>query len=69
MLLRRAVVSASALEDPGLEKSGAGFYNGQLRSARFFFETRVPVILGKMDALTREGPVIDRILESDFGGV
>ncbi|KJS29443.1 MAG: acyl-CoA dehydrogenase [Desulfatitalea sp. BRH_c12] len=67
MLLWRASVAARKLED-GAKKSDVPFYEGQIKSARFFINAMLPVTVGKMSAiLTDEGTVMD-ISDEAFGG-
>jgi alkylation response protein AidB-like acyl-CoA dehydrogenase len=67
MLLRRAVTAAAALDGSSLESADTDFYQGQIRTARFFFQTHLPVIQGRMEALGDNPSVITEIMESDFG--
>ena len=67
MLLWRATIAAQNLQK-GTKKKDAAFYEGQLKSAEFFYHSILPVTLGKMDTiLTTNGAAID-ISEDSFGG-
>jgi len=67
MLLWRAAVAAQKLEN-GAKKKDVAFYEGQVKSARFFINSVLPVTLGKMSAiLTDDGTIMD-ISEDAFGG-
>jgi len=67
MLLWRASIAAANLEK-GARKKDAAFYEGQLKSAEFFFNSSLPVTLGKMKAiLTTNGAAVE-ISEDSFGG-
>jgi len=79
MLLSRASVAAPKLEkladgnDPekirakAEKNKDAAFYEGQLKTARFFIKTIVPVTMGKLDAIEGlEGAAVE-MLEPSFG--
>ena len=67
MLLWRATIAAQNLQK-GTKKKDAAFYEGQLKSAEFFYHSILPVTLGKMETiLTTNGAAID-ISEDSFGG-
>ncbi len=67
MLLWRASIAALNLEK-GARKKDAAFYEGQLKSAEFFFNSMLPVTSGKMKAiLTTNGAAVE-ISEDSFGG-
>ncbi len=67
MLLWRASIAALNL-DKGGRKKDAAFYEGQLKSAEFFFNSMLPVTSGKMKAiLTTNGAAVE-ISEDSFGG-
>ncbi len=66
MLLWRAVIASQKLESEAGAKDAA-FYEGQLKSAQYFFNTEIPVTLGKMNAiLATDGAAIE-ISEKSFG--
>jgi alkylation response protein AidB-like acyl-CoA dehydrogenase len=66
MLLWRASVATRKLE--GAKKGDVAFYEGQIKSARFYFNTMLPVTLGKITAiLTSDGTIVD-ISDDSFGG-
>lgn len=80
MLLWRAVVADSGLEKivSGLDdearaakiakNKNAAFYDGQLKSARFFIENMLPVTMGRMDAIEATSKAAVEIAEPSFGG-
>ena len=67
MLLWRAGVAAQKLEN-GAKKKDVAFYEGQVRSARFFINSILPVTLGKMSAILADDGTIMDISEDSFGG-
>jgi hypothetical protein len=67
MLLWRASVAARKL-DKGAKKKDAAFYEGQIRSARFFINTLLPVTLGKVSAILADDDTVTEIPEDAFGG-
>jgi alkylation response protein AidB-like acyl-CoA dehydrogenase len=67
MLLWRAAISARALKT-GAKPKDAVFYEGQLKSARFYMQTLVPVTLGKIDAIMKTDNAAVEISEAAFGG-
>ncbi len=67
MLLWRAMVATKALEK-GAKKKDIDFYEGQVKTAEFFFNTVLPVALGKINAINRlNGAAVD-ISDASFGG-
>ena len=67
MLLWRATIAAQQLQK-GAKKKDAVFYEGQLKSAEFFYHSILPVTLGKMETiLATNGAAVD-ISEDSFGG-
>ncbi|MBU0973396.1 MAG: acyl-CoA dehydrogenase [Proteobacteria bacterium] len=67
MLLWRAVVAVQKLEEKP-KKKDLEFYDGQLKSARFFINTVLPVTRGKMDAILFSDTAVVDISEAAFGG-
>ncbi|MGD9876298.1 acyl-CoA dehydrogenase [Desulfococcus sp.] len=67
MLLWRAIVAAKSLES-GAKKKDVVFYEGQIRSARFFIGSLLPVTLGKMSAVITDDGTIMEMDEESFGG-
>ena len=68
MLLWRAAVAAEKLQE-GAKKKDAGFYEGQIQSAKFFINTVLPVTLGKMTAIKDlDGSAVE-IADVGFGGL
>jgi alkylation response protein AidB-like acyl-CoA dehydrogenase len=67
MLLWRAVVATQKLEQQP-KKKDLEFYDGQLKSARFFINTVLPVSRGKMDAILSGDTAVMDISEVAFGG-
>jgi len=52
----------------GAKKKDVAFYEGQLKSAEFFYHSILPVTLGKMETiLATNGAAVD-ISEDSFGG-
>jgi hypothetical protein len=67
MLLWRATIAAQQLQK-GAKKKDVAFYEGQLKSAEFFYHSILPVTLGKMETiLATNGAAVD-ISEDSFGG-
>lgn len=67
MLLWRATIAAQQLQK-GAKKKDAAFYEGQLKSAEFFYHSILPVTLGKIETiLATNGAAVD-ISEDSFGG-
>ena len=67
MLMWRATIAAQQLQK-GAKKKDAVFYEGQLKSAEFFYHSILPVTLGKMETiLATNGAAVD-IPEDSFGG-
>jgi hypothetical protein len=67
MLVWRAAIALRSLEGAAKKKDMA-FYDGQIRSARFFTNTVLPVTMGKMNAILHaDGTVVD-MAEDAFGG-
>lgn len=69
MLLWRASTAAAALARVSAAKPDHDFYTSQIRTARFFYQSLLPVTRGKMDALAEHPSVISEISESDFGAM
>ncbi|MBL0712645.1 MAG: acyl-CoA dehydrogenase C-terminal domain-containing protein [Desulfosarcina sp.] len=80
MLLWRAVTAQSKLSEimgnvddekksQKIEKNkGTAFYDGQIKTARYFINSMLPVTLGRMDAvMTNESAPVD-ITDIAFGG-
>lgn len=66
MLLWRARIAAEALA-AGAKRKDEAFYEGQIRSAEFYTQTMLPVILGKMDVILSGSGVSVDIPEDAFG--
>jgi len=66
MLLWRAVIATKKQESGAVEKDIA-FYEGQLKSAQYFFNTELPVTLGKMNAILETDGSAVEISEKSFG--
>jgi hypothetical protein len=66
MLLWRAGVAARALEN-GAKKKDQAFYDGQIKSARFFIHSLLPVTLGKIGAILAGDGAVVEIAEDAFG--
>jgi alkylation response protein AidB-like acyl-CoA dehydrogenase len=67
MLLWRATIAARKLEK-GARKKDAAFYEGQLKSAEFFFYSVLPITLGKMKAILTTNSAALEISDDSFGG-
>jgi hypothetical protein len=67
MLLWRATIAARELEK-GARKKDAAFYEGQLKSAEFFFYSVLPITLGKMRAILTTNSAAVKISDDSFGG-
>ena len=80
MLLWRAGGASSGLEKlvSGLEgaarvekikkNKNAAFYDGQVKTARFFIESMLPVTMGRMDAIEATSKAAVEMEEVSFGG-
>ena len=80
MLLWRAAIAAPKLEKlvgsthkeakhTIIEKNeDAAFYEGQLKTAEFFFNSILPITLGKMNAVAATNGAVIEIPEASFGG-
>jgi alkylation response protein AidB-like acyl-CoA dehydrogenase len=79
MLLWRATIAAPKLEklagslDPdavvtkAMKNKDAAFYDGQLKTARFFIQSILPITMGKLNAIeTTDGAAVE-MLEPSFG--
>ncbi len=67
MLLWRAVVAAPKLEKA--KKKDGAFYNGQIKTAEFYINTELPVVMGKMNAIAGACPASIDIPDDGFGGI
>ena len=67
MLLWRARIASEALGNGGKEKDQA-FYEGQIKSAEFYANNLLPVVLGRMDAILSGSGVAVEICDESFGG-
>jgi len=67
MLLWRATIAAREL-GKGARKKDAAFYEGQLKSAEFFFYSVLPITLGKMRAILTTNSAAVEISDDSFGG-
>ena len=67
MLLWRATTAAIKLKKIP-KKGDAVFYEGQIKTAEFFFETEIPITFGKMDAILGGCGRAVEIPEEAFGG-
>lgn len=67
MLLWRAVVAAQKLTN-GAKKKDIAFYEGQLKSARFFIRSVLPVTLGKAAVIFAGDDTVAQISDDSFGG-
>ncbi|MFH1154754.1 MAG: acyl-CoA dehydrogenase [Pseudomonadota bacterium] len=69
MLLCRASAAALALDRGTVQKNDLEFYNGQIRTARFFYQSRLSITQARMDTIAEHPSVLDEIVESDFGAI
>jgi hypothetical protein len=67
MLLWRACVAQEKLQ-ANPKKKDIHFYEGQIKSAGFFFNTILPVTHGKMNAISMASPEAIEISDAAFGG-
>ncbi len=79
MLLWRAVVASSRLEklagslDPEIvlqkakKNKDVAFYDGQIKTARFFINTILPVTMGRMDAINATDGAAVEMQDASFG--
>ncbi|ETR72243.1 MAG: acyl-CoA dehydrogenase domain-containing protein [Candidatus Magnetoglobus multicellularis str. Araruama] len=67
MLLWRACVAQEKLSGKPRKKD-VDFYEGQIKSAGFFFNTILPITHGKMNAISKVSPEAIEISEAAFGG-
>ncbi len=67
MLLWRARIAAEALE-AGAKTKDEAFYDGLIRSAEFYMQNMLPVVLGKMDVILSGSSVTVDIPEEAFAG-
>ena len=67
MLFWRAAVAAEKLAQ-GAKKKDTDFYEGQVKTAQFFIETRLPITMGKMNAIGKGSSAAVDIKEASFGG-
>ncbi len=67
MLLWRGCVAASKLEN-GAKKKDLAFYDGQMKSAKYFTQAVLPITMGKMDAIMATCDAAVEISEDAFGG-
>jgi alkylation response protein AidB-like acyl-CoA dehydrogenase len=67
MLLWRARIAAEALAACAKDKDTA-FYEGQVKGGEHFFNTLLPVTLGKMDAILSVSTIVNDMPEDAFGG-
>ncbi len=67
MLLWRAAVAQQKLT-AGAKKKDVAFYQGQLKTAEFFIQAKLPITFGKMDSIIKGSPAAVEIAEDGFGG-
>jgi alkylation response protein AidB-like acyl-CoA dehydrogenase len=67
MLLWRARIAAEALAT-GAKPKDEAFYDGQIRSAEFYAQNMLPIILGKMEVILSGSSVTVDIPEEAFAG-
>ncbi|SHL32302.1 hypothetical protein SAMN02745216_05011 [Desulfatibacillum alkenivorans DSM 16219] len=68
MLLWRAEISSKQLAD-GAKKKDLDFYNGQVKTARFYIKTILPEVLGKMNAINAGSGVAMEMTSAEYGGL
>ncbi|MEE4359840.1 MAG: acyl-CoA dehydrogenase [Desulfococcaceae bacterium] len=67
MLLWRACAAAQSLEK-GAKKKDIFFYDGQLKSARFFIKSVLPLSMGKAETILESDDTVMQMSEDAFGG-
>lgn len=67
MLLWRAVLAQQRLEQ-GVKKKEQAFYQGQLKTARFYIKQVLPLTMGRMNAVALADQAAVEISEDGFGG-
>ncbi|MDM8536803.1 acyl-CoA dehydrogenase [Desulfobacterales bacterium HSG17] len=67
MLLWRANTASQKLEK-GAKKKDKAFYEGQLKSARFFIKSVLPLSLGRAEVILDSDNTVLEISEDSFGG-
>ncbi|GAB6909239.1 Acyl-CoA dehydrogenase domain protein [Desulfosarcina cetonica] len=67
MLLWRAKIAKTQLIQKPNHKN-ASFYHGQIKSAEYFIYSVLPVTIGKMNSIKRDGRAVVEIEEEQFGG-
>jgi alkylation response protein AidB-like acyl-CoA dehydrogenase len=67
MLFWRAAIATQKLTR-GVKKKEIHFYEGQIKTAQYFIESRLPITLGKMDAVGQSSSAAVDINEAAFGG-
>jgi alkylation response protein AidB-like acyl-CoA dehydrogenase len=67
MLLWRAALAKQKLE-AGAKKKDVDFYEGQLKTAEFFIQVKLPTTFGKMDSILKSNGAVVEISEAGFGG-
>ncbi|BBO81074.1 acyl-CoA dehydrogenase [Desulfosarcina ovata subsp. sediminis] len=67
MLLWRARIAKAQLIKKSNHKN-ASFYHGQIKSAEYFIHSILPVTIGKMNSIKRDGSAVVEIEEEQFGG-
>jgi alkylation response protein AidB-like acyl-CoA dehydrogenase len=67
MLFWRAAIATEKLAKGG-KKKDIDFYEGQVKTAQFFIESRLPITLGKMNAIGKGSSAAVDIKEAAFGG-
>ncbi len=67
MLLWRACAAAQNLEK-GAKKKDISFYDGQLKSARFFIKSVLPLSMGKAETILESDDTVMQMSEDAFGG-
>jgi hypothetical protein len=67
MLFWRGAIAAEKLAQ-GAKQKDVDFYDGQLKTAQYFMESRLPVTMGKMNAVCKGSSAAVDIKEAAFGG-
>ncbi|PIE71146.1 MAG: acyl-CoA dehydrogenase [Deltaproteobacteria bacterium] len=66
MLTWRAIVAQKTIKDGNVKKKDAAFYDGQLITAKFFFEQLLPTAMGRMNAVLNTSGAVMEMPEEAF---
>ena len=68
MLLWRATVSQSKLNNGCKKKKDMAFYTGQIKTAKYYINTVLPITSGKIKAIANMDPTVVEMEDAYFGG-